>query len=124
MLSLNEYKNRLEGDLNRIITELSNIGVHNPETDDWTEILGEHTPNEADINVEADIAEEWEERRATLSDLEIEYRNIKRALAKIEAGTFGTCEISGEPIEIERLNFKPTARTCKAHMEDEGQLPI
>ena len=65
-----------------------------------------------------------EERRATLSALETEYRDIKRALQKIADGNYGTCEICGEPIEEDRLNFKPTARTCTKHMNDESQLPL
>ncbi len=124
MLNLNEYKNKLEIELEKITEELKTLGVHNPETDDWIENVGETNLTEADSNVEADIAEDMEERGSTLSALEIEYRNIKRALTKLEAGTFGICEISGEPIEEDRLNFKPTARTCKTHMEEEGQLPL
>ncbi|MBP9836344.1 MAG: TraR/DksA C4-type zinc finger protein [Candidatus Pacebacteria bacterium] len=124
MLNLNEYKNKLEIELEKITEELKTLGVHNPETDDWIENVGETNLTEADSNVEADMAEDMEERGSTLSALEIEYRNIKRALTKLEAGTFGICEISGEPIEEDRLNFKPTARTCKTHMEEEGQLPL
>ena len=124
MLNLTEYKNRLEADLERITIELNTLGTHNPETDDWIENIGEINLTEADDNLEADTAENMEGRRATLSDLEIEYRNIKIALQKITAGTFGICEISGEPIEEARLNFKPTARTCTKHMNDENQLPL
>ena len=124
MLNLTGYKNRLEADLERITIELNTLGTHNPETDDWIENIGEINLTEADDNLEADTAENMEGRRATLSDLEIEYRNIKIALQKITAGTFGICEISGEPIEEARLNFKPTARTCTKHMNDENQLPL
>lgn len=124
MLNLTEYKHRLEADLERITNELNTLGIYNSETDDWTENLGEENITEADDNVEADTAENMEERRATLADLEIEYRNTKIALQKIANGTFGLCEISGEPIEEARLNFKPTARTCTKHMNDESQLPI
>lgn len=124
MLNLTEYKNRLEIDLEKITAELNTLGVHDPETDDWIETVGENNLTEADENIEADLAESMEERRATLSTLEIEYRNIKRALQKIADGNFGICEISGEPIEEARLNFKPTARTCTTHMNDEGQLPL
>lgn len=124
MLNLTEYRERLEADLERITAELNTLGVHDSETDDWIETVGETNLTEADENIEADLAESMEERRATLSDLEIEYRNIKRALQKITNGNFGVCEISGEPIEEARLNFKPTARTCVKHMNDESQLPI
>ena len=37
-------------------------------------------------------------------------------------GTYGSCEISGEAIEVERLEANPAARTCKAHIEREAEL--
>jgi DnaK suppressor protein len=35
---------------------------------------------------------------------------VDRALAKIEAGTYGVSELSGRPIQIERLRAVPWAR--------------
>jgi RNA polymerase-binding protein DksA len=34
------------------------------------------------------------------------------ALDRISAGTYGTCEVCGGAIPIERLEARPTARTC------------
>ena len=124
MLNLNEYRGKLEIELERIKAELNTLGTYEPETGDWIVTLKETNIAEADDNVEADTAESMEERRATLSALETEYRDIKRALQKIADGNYGTCEICGEPIEEDRLNFKPTARTCTKHMNDESQLPL
>ena len=70
----------------------------------------------ADPNETADNIEEFEENTAVLKELEIRYNNIKDTLAKIEEGKFGICEISGEPIEEDRLIANPAARTCKKHM--------
>ncbi|MEK7091498.1 MAG: TraR/DksA C4-type zinc finger protein [Patescibacteria group bacterium] len=39
------------------------------------------------------------------------------ALAKIDAGNYGLCEISQEPIELDRLEANPSARTCKKHLD-------
>ncbi len=123
MIDTNYYKNELETKLIRITDELKSIGTHNPQTDDWTETPSEGS-GEADINVEADLSEELEERRSTLAQLEIEYRNIKRALDKIAQGTYGLCEISGLEIEEARLKFNPAARTCMAHMNEEAELTL
>lgn len=125
MLDLNFYRVKLEANLKTIITELETVGIYDAENDDW-QAIPDQTENQtdADPNTNADIVEDWNERRATLSTLEKDYRNIKRALAKIETGTFGLCEISGEPIEEKRLAIKPEARTCIAHMEEEGQLSL
>lgn len=124
MTNTNDFKNKLGDRLIIITEELKTISEFNETTGDWTETKSADTSSEADLNSEADVAEEMEERGATLSVLETEFNDIKRALHKIEVGTFGVCEISGELIESDRLQFKPTARTCKAHMNEEGQLPL
>ena len=59
-----------------------------------------------------------------MPQLETRFRNIKRALDKIEAGTFGICEISGNQIEPERLAANPAARTDISHIDKEDTLPI
>ncbi|HMO77632.1 MAG TPA: TraR/DksA C4-type zinc finger protein [Candidatus Paceibacterota bacterium] len=125
MLDLNFYRQKLETNLKTIVAELETIGIYDAQTDNW-EAIPEQVENQtdADLNTNADIVEEWNERRATLQDLEKDYRNIKRALAKIDTGNYGVCEISGEAIEEKRLQFIPEARTCMAHMEEEGQLSI
>ena len=43
--------------------------------------------------------------RETLDDVE-------RALAKLDAGTYGMCEDCGQPIDPLRLEAKPAARYC------------
>ncbi len=50
--------------------------------------------------------------------LENRWNEVRAALKKIEAGTYGICEISGEPIEEDRLEVNPAARTCKEHMDE------
>jgi DnaK suppressor protein len=39
---------------------------------------------------------------------------IDAALERVEAGSYGLCEICGEPIAPGRLEARPTARTCIA----------
>lgn len=45
-------------------------------------------------------------------NLEQSLADVKRALSKIEAGTYGTCENCGKPIAQARLKAFPTARLC------------
>jgi Tfp pilus assembly PilM family ATPase len=47
---------------------------------------------------------------------EVGLQEVMTALTKIEEGTYGTCEVSGDEIETDRLEANPAARTCKAHM--------
>ena len=118
------YKNRLTDMLSELETELKTVGVNDPTNpSDWVATPEGVAVGKADPNVVADQVEDWEERRSTVAALETRYNNIRRALDKIEAGTYGVCEISGEQIEADRLDANPAARTCKAHLNDESTLP-
>ena len=37
---------------------------------------------------------------------------VDAALARLDAGAYGTCEVCGEPIPEARLEARPTARHC------------
>lgn len=124
MIDTTLFKNRLENDLARLTTELQTIALYDAVSDDWVAKPETEDINTTDDNVEADVVEEWNERRALVSDLEIDYRNIKRALLKITAGTYGVCEIGHEEIDPRRLEINPTARTCSKHMNEEHSLSL
>ncbi len=124
MTENNSLKSQLEIKLAGLKTELSTIANYDEGSDDWQAIPDTAELNEADENAEADAVEEWNERRGTVSALETEYRDTKRALSKIAAGTYGHCEICQGAIEPERLAFKPTARTCIAHINEEASLTL
>jgi RNA polymerase-binding transcription factor DksA len=62
----------------------------------------------------ADNATETFEREKDLSileQLEEELAELEAALARIDAGTYGIDEVTGEPIDPARLDAVPTART-------------
>jgi DnaK suppressor protein len=124
MLDTNSIRSALEAKLRSLVSELQTIAVLNTETDDWeAQPVGAESAEPDSIDG-ADVVEEWNERHATVAVLEVDYRNVRRALQKIEDGTYGTCEISGKPIEPERLAANPLARTCITHMNNEGDLPL
>lgn len=124
MEHLHAHKDALLTERTRLITELENLAVHNSETDDWHIKTDEDARDEADENVVADAAEQADTDVSMLAELENQYRHIQIALEKITQGTYGTCEIGGEAIDEARLQILPAARTCRAHMEQESQLPI
>lgn len=119
-----QYKTILTDLKTELINQLSTIAIFNEKTEDWEVKMDDVVELESDDNDVADFGEEADERIATLAELETRYRNVVRALEKIEAGTFGICEISGNKIEEERLNANPAARTCIAHKEEEYDLPL
>ena len=50
---------------------------------------------------------------------------IKKALEKVEDGTFGFCEICGEPIDFKRLEARPVTThciECKTSEEEEEKI--
>jgi RNA polymerase-binding transcription factor DksA len=124
MTDTTTMKTRLEESLAAITSELRAIANYDETSDNWEALPVGTESSEPDENDEADVVEEWNERRATVSVLETDYRNTKRALEKIAAGTYGICEISGEPIEEARLMANPAARTCIAHREEEDTLSL
>lgn len=118
------YQEILEAQLITVTTELNDIAVLDQKSKDWIIKTKDLDHTEADVNNQADAAEEADERLAIMAELENRYNAITRALQKIKAGTYGICEISGEPIEVARLQANPAARTCTLHMETEYKLPL
>jgi RNA polymerase-binding transcription factor DksA len=124
-LNLKHFKEKLEEERGLLEKELNSIGVKNPDSsDEWeaTEREMDVMTPMADPDEAADKIEEYDENRAIVDELEIRYKAIKLALAKIEEGAYGTCEVGGEPIEEERLQVNPAARTCKKHLDKEDTL--
>jgi RNA polymerase-binding transcription factor DksA len=113
------FKAKLEKELKTLEVELKSVGHVNPDNPkDWEP----NAAKDVDINASdsADIAdniEGYESNTAILKQLEVQYNDVKGALDKIKKGTYGTCEVSGEPIEKERLEANPAARTCLAHKD-------
>ncbi|MDT5028121.1 MAG: DnaK suppressor protein [Micromonosporaceae bacterium] len=85
----------LTADLNEIINASTSVA-----TDD------EHDPEGATIAFErAQVAAILDQARGRLADLD-------RAIVRLREGTYGRCEVCGQPIAPERLAARPAARTC------------
>lgn len=120
-IDIEYFKKKLLHSKDLLEKNLSTIGRKNPDNlEDWEAVPDDDfNRRSADPNKLADSIEEYESRTATVKELEISLQEIKRALEKIEEGTYGICEISGEKIEKERLEANPAARTCKKHLSEE-----
>ncbi len=71
-----------------------------------------------DIPNEFKVLFKDENNNGILSELEIRYNEIKKALEKINSGKgYGLCEVCNEPIDPARLEANPAATTCKKHMK-------
>ncbi len=69
---------------------------------------------------QADVGTETFEREKDLSileNVEAELADIEHALARLNDGTYGTCEACGRPIDEARLEALPATRLC---LEDQA----
>ena len=87
----------LEGEGAGETSELSH--VHQHPADVGTEV--------ADNDRETALLEAADERRA----------EVDAALARLDAGTYGTCVVCGRPIEPARLEFRPEVARCLEDQE-------
>ena len=64
---------------------------------------------------QADVGTETFNRERDLSileQIEAELADVEHALERLAAGSYGTCEACGRPIDEERLAVQPAARFC------------
>lgn len=52
---------------------------------------------------------------AALDDVERELAAVSRALERLDAGSYGTCEECGAPLDEALLERKPAATRCERH---------
>ncbi|MDJ0358017.1 TraR/DksA C4-type zinc finger protein [Paenarthrobacter sp. PH39-S1] len=66
----------------------------------------EHDPEGSTVTLER------ERDVALLADAETQLAELLEAQARLERGTYGSCERCGKPIPPERLEVRPEARFC------------
>ncbi|MEO5575272.1 MAG: TraR/DksA C4-type zinc finger protein [Gaiellaceae bacterium] len=77
--------------------------------------LTEETGESAADNHLADSASETYDREldeGLEEDAREQLRQVESALARIESGEYGTCEVCGKEIPVERLEAMPSATLC------------
>lgn len=119
-LDIKYFKEKLEAEKELLTEELSKIGRINPSNpNDWEPIPAVMDTDEADKNEVSDRIDAFDRNIAVVKDLETRFNSVKDALKKIEEGTYGICEKTGELIPIARLEANPAARTCREHLGPE-----
>jgi len=84
-------------------------------TGDFREIVEASQATNADDEHDpegATIAFERSQVATLVQQAERHLTHVEEALGRLEAGTYGICERCGRPIAAERLEIRPTARTC------------
>lgn len=86
-------------------------------TDDYDAFVAASRDTNADDEHDpegATIAFERSQVGALVGQARRHLAEIDAAVARVEAGTYGTCEVCGGPIGEGRLEARPVARTCIA----------
>jgi DnaK suppressor protein len=102
-----------------IITEqLDSIAVQRARFDSEAGPTGR---DDRDVGDEVDISQRLQgqsEDDALVAALDRERGRLEDALARLDAGNYGTCEICGSAIEDERLETLPWTRRDAQHAPD------
>lgn len=122
-IDTDKMRTLLEEEREKLEKELAAHGKPASAPGDWSGSSTNIETDHADPNAVADQIEEFVTNTGLVETLEARHRNVVRALEKIEAGTYGICEVSGEPIPAERLEANPAARTTVEHADKEKDLP-
>ncbi|MFA5052893.1 MAG: hypothetical protein WC565_02460 [Parcubacteria group bacterium] len=101
---LEKYKDSLESLEKRLENDLKEI----PERLDFGDQVDQEE-DEADESVAAD------EQTGIRDEIRSRLEDVRRALNKIQSGTYGLCEVCGKEIEKEILDIVPESSLCKVH---------
>lgn len=82
---------------------------------DETGQLGAWRDSRSDVVDAGTAALEREQSQALAARLQRRLTEIDEALRRLDAGTYGTCEVCGEPISPERLEALPATAFCLEH---------
>lgn len=94
-------KARLEAELARFAKPTATPGNYETQFD----VIG------SDPDENASEVETYADNLALEGTLESDLRDVNDALAKMENGSYGVCEKTGQEIPVERLEANPAART-------------
>ena len=106
------YRSLLEQERERIVSQIAHLHEENSRSmeDELGELTGRATDNHlgdmGSITFDRELDEGLEESAQQM------LVQIERAIAKLDDGTFGTCERCGKEIGEERLQARPWAVLC------------
>ena len=104
------FRNRLQDERRAVLEAIENIHHENPGSlGDETEELSfqdNHLGDVATVTFDREMASTLEENSTHVLSA------INAALARLDQGTYGTCETCGSPIAPERLEAIPWATQC------------
>jgi DnaK suppressor protein len=110
--TLERFRKRLQGDKERLEEQIEDY-ERDLEEARLTESSSDRSPDPGNAeasSMKLEYAKELSIEQNTLDLLD----KANRALARIEAGTYGLCESCGNAIPVERLDVLPYSTVCVA----------
>jgi RNA polymerase-binding transcription factor DksA len=101
---IDDFKGRLEAQRETLTQRITALEQYLGKPDQWREAALERG-DDAELLREHD--DDWDRLKFARDEL----AQVEKALSRIEAGTYGISEVSGEPIPRERLEAEPSATT-------------
>jgi RNA polymerase-binding transcription factor DksA len=115
-LDIQHFKTLLENEKQTLERDLGELAQKTDPSGVVWDAVSKEDEDTADRDDVASAIESLENNEGTISILETQLHEVNLALEKIEKGTYGICEVSGEEIEQDRLEANPSARTSKKHL--------
>jgi RNA polymerase-binding transcription factor DksA len=103
--TLSTLRGQLDDERGRLAAQISSLEVGRDESPAYDD-------NFADSG---QVAAEQGENKALLNQLNEQLDEVDHALAKMDDGTYGVCEVCGTAIAEARLEAMPATRFCIAH---------
>lgn len=107
-----EARELLRAERERLTALLSNTADNVSELQDTDPGVADNAKDVVDRQLE----------RSTLQQIAEQLREVDAALERVDAGTYGRSEVSGEPIPDERLRAVPTTRRLVSEQQDAEQV--
>lgn len=105
-------RKELEVRAQRLQAELSELARRSRPND-----IGQRPIDSGDVVDQASANANREQSRFRVAMLDQRLQQVNEALQRIDAGTYGTCQVCGGTIGDDRLEVLPTATLCKADRE-------
>jgi DnaK suppressor protein len=101
-VTLADLRTALEEEREKLLGQLANLG----EGPDGSLAFDQNFADSSQVTAERSEVE------ALVGSIRESLAEVENALAKFDAGTYGTCEGCGQPISPARLEAKPAACYC------------
>ncbi|MBU1349009.1 TraR/DksA family transcriptional regulator [Patescibacteria group bacterium] len=108
---IDHFKQRLLEDHTRLEQELETIGSKDPTQKNHFQADYPESGGNSDDDNAAEISE-YADEISIEARLETELRDVTKALAAIEAGSYGVCKYCKKVIDEKRLEARPASSSC------------